>query len=94
MFGTEVVTDANVLFCLGRAKIRIVRVSKYMYSPAIAVSEDKDIFRSIILRKLMKGNNSDVDLVNGNVHTKVGKIVFIHSQDIESKPNSDINQGP
>ena len=46
-----------------------------------------------ILRK-MTGNNPKLDLVNVDVHTKFGRILSIHSQDIERKRNSDINQGP
>ena len=38
--------------------------------------------------------NTNVDLVNDNVYTKFGQILFIHSQDIEQKLNSDVNQGP
>ena len=38
--------------------------------------------------------NTNVDLVNDNVFTKFGLIVSICSQDIEQKPNSDVNQGP
>ena len=38
--------------------------------------------------------NTNVDLVNDNVFTKFGLILPIRSQDIEQKPNSDINQGP
>ena len=38
--------------------------------------------------------NTDVDLVNDNVFTKFGLILSIRSQDIEQKPNSDVNQGP
>ena len=38
--------------------------------------------------------NTNVDLVNDDVYTKFGLILSIHSQDIEKKPNSDINQGP
>ena len=38
--------------------------------------------------------NINVDLVNDNVFTKVGLIFSIRSQDIEQKPNSDVNQGP
>ena len=38
--------------------------------------------------------NTNVDLVNDNVFTKFGLILSIHSQDIEQKPNSDVNQGP
>ena len=37
--------------------------------------------------------NTNIDLVN-DVFTKFGLILSIRSQDIEQKPNSDINQGP
>ena len=37
--------------------------------------------------------NPNVDLVNDNVYTKFGQIMSIHSQDIEQKLNSDVNQG-
>ena len=46
-----------------------------------------------ILRK-MTGNNPKLDLVNDDVHTKFGQILSIHSQDIERKHNSDVNQRP
>ena len=45
------------------------------------------------LRKT-KINNTDVDLVNDNVYTKFGLNFSIRSQEIEQKPNSDVNQGP
>ena len=32
-----------------------------------------------------------IDIVNSNVYTKFGLMLFIHSQDIEQKPYSDIN---
>ena len=38
--------------------------------------------------------NTNVDLVNDNVFTKFGLILSIRSQDIEQKPNFDVNQGP
>ena len=38
--------------------------------------------------------NTNIDIVNDNVYTKFGFNLFIFSQDIEQKPNSDINQGP
>ena len=38
--------------------------------------------------------NNNVDLVNDDVYTKFGLILSIRSQDIEQKPNSDVNQGP
>ena len=37
---------------------------------------------------------TNVDLVNDNVYTKFGLNLSIRSQDIEQKPNSDVNQGP
>ena len=39
-----------------------------------------------------KIHNTNIDLVNHN--TKFGLNLFILSQDIEQKINSDINQGP
>ena len=45
------------------------------------------------LRKT-KINNTNVDLFNDNVYTKFDLNLSIRSQDIEQKPNSDINQGP
>ena len=38
--------------------------------------------------------NTNVDRVNDNVYTKFALNLFIRSQDIEQKPNSDVNQGP
>ena len=37
--------------------------------------------------------NTNIDLVNDNVFTKFNLILSIHSQDIEQKQNSDVNQG-
>ena len=44
--------------------------------------------------KKMTGNNPKLDLVDVDVHTKFGQILSSHSQDIERKRNSDVNQGP
>ena len=38
--------------------------------------------------------NTNLDLVTDNVYTNFGLILSICSQDIEQKPNFDINQGP
>ena len=38
--------------------------------------------------------DTNVDLVNDIVFTKFGLILSIRFQDIEQKPNSDVNQGP
>ena len=38
--------------------------------------------------------NTIVDLVNDDVYTKFGPNLSIRSQDIEQKPNSDMNQRP
>ena len=45
------------------------------------------------LRKT-KIHDTNIDLVNDNVYTKFGLNLFIRYQDIEQKPNSDVNQGP
>ena len=42
----------------------------------------------------MTGNYPKLDLVSVDVHTKFGQILSSHSQDIERKRNSDVNQGP
>ena len=44
------------------------------------------------LRKT-KIDNTKIDLVNYNVYSKFGHNLSIPSQDIEQKPNSDVNQG-
>ena len=38
--------------------------------------------------------NTNLDFVTDNVYTNFGLILSIRSQDIEQKPNFDINQGP
>ena len=38
--------------------------------------------------------NTNLDLVTDNVYTNFGLILSIGSQDIEQKPNFDVNQGP
>ena len=38
--------------------------------------------------------NTNLDLVTDNVYTNFGLILSIRYQDIEQKPNFDINQGP
>ena len=44
--------------------------------------------------KKTKIYNTNLDLVSDNVYTNFGLILLIRSQDIEQKPNFDINQGP
>ena len=48
---------------------------------------------SIKILPKMKGNNSKLDHVNDDVHTKFGQILSIGSQDIERKRVSGVNQG-
>ena len=38
--------------------------------------------------------NPNLDLIYVDMYTKFGWILSIHSQDIERKQNSNINQGP
>ena len=49
---------------------------------------------SVTNLRQMTGNNPNLDLVNINAHTKFGQILWIRSQDIEWKQNSDISQRP
>ena len=44
--------------------------------------------------RITKIYNNSIDLVNDNVFTMFGLILSIRSQDIDQKPNSDVNQGP
>ena len=44
--------------------------------------------------KKTKIYNTNLDLVNVIVYTNFGLILSIRSQDIEQKPNFDVNQGP
>ena len=54
----------------------------------------KDSNSVVNLQKNTKIYNTNIDLVNDNVLTKFGLILSIRSQDVEQKPNSDVNQGP
>ena len=49
---------------------------------------------SVVNLRKTKIYNTNVDLVNDNVYTKFGLNLSIPSQEIEQKPNSDVNQGP
>ena len=48
---------------------------------------------SVKILQKMTGNNPKLDLVNVDVHTKLGQIRSICSRDIERKRNSYVNQG-
>ena len=48
---------------------------------------------SVKLLQKMTDNNPKLGLVDVDVHTKFGQILSIHSQDIERKQNSNVNQG-
>ena len=66
--------DYNSSFALRAVELKTTRIVRGSdYSPAIALSEDKDIFWGISLfEKLMACNNPDLDLININVYTKFG----------------------
>ena len=49
---------------------------------------------SIAKLRKTKIYNTNLDLVTDNVYTNFGLILSIRSQDIEQKPNFDVNQGP
>ena len=42
----------------------------------------------------IKINNTNLDLVSDNVYTNFRLNLSIRSQDVEQKPNFDVNQGP
>ena len=73
-----------VLFCKFVLKI----LSKNQFLTSI---KDRNSFAN--LRKTMI-YNTNIDLVNDYVYTKFGLNRTISFQDIEQKPNSDVNQGP
>ena len=73
-----------VLFCQFVLKI----LSKKQILTSI-----KGLYSVVNLRKT-KIYNTNVDLVNDNVYTKFDLNLSIRSQEIEQKPNSDVNQGP
>ena len=50
--------------------------------------------KSVANLRKTKIYNTNIDFVNGNVFTKFSLILSICSQDIEQKPNSDVNQRP
>ena len=70
-----------VLFCPFVLKI----LSKNQILTSIKISN------SVANLQKTKTYNTFIDLVNDNVFTKFGLILSIRSQDIEQKPNSDIN---
>ena len=73
-----------VLFC--QFVLKILRINQIL----------KSIKGSNSVANLQKTKiyNTNIDLVNDNVFTKFGLILSIRSQDIEQKPNSDVNQRP
>ena len=50
--------------------------------------------KSVANLRKTKIYNTNLDLVTDNVYTNYGLILSIPSQDIEQKPNFDVNQGP
>ena len=64
-----------------------------IWSKNQSLTSIKDCNSVVNLRKT-KIYNTNVDLVNDNVYTKFGLNLSIRSQDMEQKPNSDVNQGP
>ena len=73
-----------VLFCQFVLKI----LSKNQFLASIKGRNSVTNLRKTIIYK------TKIDLVNDNVNSKSGLNLSICSQDIEQKPNSDVNQGP
>ena len=76
-----------VLFCQFVLKILSKKriLTSIKGSNSVANLQKKKIYNTNIRRSSPS---------NDNVFTKFGLILSIRSQDIEQKPNSDINQGP
>ena len=72
-----------VLFC----RFVLKKLSKNQILTSI-----KGRYSVATLRKT-KIYNTNLDLVTDNVYTNFGLILSIRSQDIEQKPNFDVNQG-
>ena len=49
---------------------------------------------SVVYLRRMARYNPHIDLVNDISYKKFGLNLFIRSQDMEQKPNSDANEGP
>ena len=73
-----------VLFCQFVLKL----LSKNQFLTSIKVRNSVANLRKTIIY------DTNIDLVNDNVNSKFGLNLSICSQDIEQKPNSDVNQGP
>ena len=50
--------------------------------------------KSVVNLRKTKIYDTNVDLINDNVYKKFGLNLSICSQEIEQKPNSDVNQEP
>ena len=72
-----------VLFCQFVLKI----ISKNQFLTSIKGRNSVANLRKITIY------NTNIDLVNDNAYTKFGLNLSIRSQDVEQKPNSDVNQG-
>ena len=75
--------QALVLFCQFVLKI----FSKNQILPSIKGRN------SVANLRKTKIYNTNLDLVTDSVYTNFGLILSIRSQDIEQKPNFDVNQG-
>ena len=73
-----------VLFCQFVLKI----LSKNQFLTSIKGRYSVANLRKTIIYK------TNIDLVTDNVYTHFGLILSMRSQDIEQKPNFDVNQGP
>ena len=78
-----------VLFCQFVFKI----LSKNQILTSIKGRNSANLRKTKIYKKT-KIYNTNLDLVTDNVYTNFGLILSIRSQDIEQKPNFDVNQGP
>ena len=82
-----------MMICIQNLVLFCQFVLKYILSKNRILTSIKGRYSVANLRKT-KIYNTNLDLVSDNVYTNFGLNLSIRSQDIEQKPNFDVNQGP
>ena len=82
----------SMMMCIQTLVLFCQFVLKILSKKRILTSIKGSNYNSVANLRKTKIYNTNIDLVNDNVYTKFGLNLFILSQDIEQKPNSDINQ--
>ena len=78
----------------GRNSVANLRKTKIYQIPKNQILTSIKGRNSVANLRKTKIYNTNLDLVTDNVYTNFGLLLSIRSQDIEHKPNFDVNQGP